>query len=150
MFKSMRGLASSHTGLQHRIGTVRLGTTTVEFAVVISVFLLFVMGLVEIGRGFMASHLLTNAARVGCRQGILQSQSTATITTAVNTVLSSQGVEGAITTVQVNGAVADASTAKSNDDITVIVSAPVASLTWVPVSKYLQGNISGQYTLRRE
>jgi Flp pilus assembly protein TadG len=108
------------------------------------------MGLVEVGRGFMVTHLLTNAARVGCRQGVLQNQSTATITTAVNAVLSSQGINTGSTTVQVNGAVADASTAKSNDDITVIVSAPVATLTWVPVSRYLQGNISGQYTLRKE
>jgi hypothetical protein len=59
-------------------------------------------------------------------------------------------VQGASTTVQVNGVVADASTAKSNDDITVIVSAPVDNLTWVPVSKYLHGSISGQYTLRKE
>jgi Flp pilus assembly protein TadG len=130
--------------------TPRSGTTTVEFAVVIPVFFVFVLGLVEVGRGFMASHLLTNAARAGCRQGILQSQSTSTITTAVNALLSRQGIQGATTTVQVNGVVADASTAKSNDDITVIVSAPVSSLTWVPVMHYLQGNITGQYTLRRE
>ena len=128
----------------------RSGTTTVEFAVVISIFLLFVLGLVEIGRGFMVSHLLTNAARVGCRQGILQNQSTASITSAVDALLATQGVQGAMTTVQVNGITADASTARSNDDITVSVSAPIASLTWVPVSNYLQGNISGQYTLRRE
>jgi Flp pilus assembly protein TadG len=128
----------------------RSGTTTVEFAVVISVFLVFVFGLVEVGRGFMASHLLTNAARVGCRQGILESQTTATITTAVNSLLATQAIQGATTTVQVNGVVADASTANANDDITVIVSAPVSSLTWVPVTNYLNGNISGQYTLRRE
>jgi Flp pilus assembly protein TadG len=128
----------------------RRGTTTVEFALVIPVFFLFVLGLVEVGRGFMACHLLTHAARVGCRQGILQSQTTATITTAVTDKLTSQGITGATTTVQVNGVVADASTANSNDDITVIVSVPVADITWVPVSRFLQGNITGQYTLRKE
>ena len=121
-----------------------------EFAIVISVFMFFVLGLVEVGRAFMVSHLLTNAARVGCRQGILESQSTTTITAAVNALLSSEGIQGATTTVQVNGAVADASTAKANDDITVVVSAPVTSVTWVPVNRYLTGSLTGQYTLRRE
>ena len=122
----------------------------VEFAVVISVFMLFVLGLVEVGRAFMVSHLLTNAARVGCRQGILESQSTTTITAAVNALLSSEGIQGATTTVQVNGVVADATTAKANDDITVVVAAPVTSVTWVPVNRFLTGSITGQYTLRRE
>src|SRR5262245_45885006 len=128
----------------------RAGATTVEFGIVVSIFFVFVLGLVEVGRGFMASHLLANAARVGCRQGILQNQSTATITSAVNGLLSTQGIQGATTTVQVNGTVADASTAMSNDDITVIVSAPVANLTWVPITRFLSGNLSGTYTLRKE
>jgi Flp pilus assembly protein TadG len=112
--------------------------------------LVFIFGLIEIGRGFMASHLLTNAARVGCRQGILANQTTDTIATAVNDLLSSQGIKGATTMVKVNGVVTEASTAISNDDVTVVVSAPVANLTWLPVSYWLRGTIAGQYTLRRE
>src|SRR5580692_4696098 len=93
----------------------RRGATLVEFAVVVPIFLLFVMGLVEIGRAFMSSHLLTNAARVGC----------------------SQGITGTTVTTYVNGVVADASTANPNDNFTVTVSAKVSSLTWVPVNRFL-------------
>jgi len=128
----------------------RPGAATVELAVVAPIFFLFVLGLIEVGRGFMTSHLLTNAARVGCRQGILQNQSTKNITAIVDSVLSSQGISGATTTVQVNGKVADASTAQSTDEITVVVSVPVANITWLPGGQYLKGNISGRYTLRRE
>lgn len=100
----------------------RRGATLVEFAIVISIFFVFVLGLVEIGRAFMASHLLTNAARAGCRQGIVEGQTTANITATVNSLLSSQGISGTTVTVQVNGAVADASTANANDNLTVTVS----------------------------
>jgi Flp pilus assembly protein TadG len=128
----------------------RLGTTLVEFAIVISVFLLFIFGLIEIGRAFMVSHILTNAARAGCRQGILESSATSDIDATVSSLLSTQGIQGATTTVKVNGAVVDASTANANDDITVSVSAPVSSITWVPVNQWLKGSITGQYTLKRE
>jgi Flp pilus assembly protein TadG len=128
----------------------RRGATLVEFAVVVPIFLLFVMGLVEIGRAFMSSHLLTNAARVGCRQGILEGQTTATISATVDSLLTSQGITGTTVTVYVNGVVADASTANPNDNLTVTVAAPVSSLTWVPVNRFLTGSITGQYTLRRE
>jgi Flp pilus assembly protein TadG len=128
----------------------RRGATTVEFAMVCPVFFLFVLGIIEVGRGLMVTHLLTNAARVGCRTGILQNQSTQQITTAVVNSLSQQGIRSEVTTVQVNDGVADASTAKSGDEITVIVSVPVGKVTWLPGGQFLKGNLSGQFTLRRE
>jgi Flp pilus assembly protein TadG len=128
----------------------RAGTTLVEFAVVIPIFLLFVFGLIEVGRAFMVTHVLTNAARAGCRQGILESSATSDVNATVSSLLTAQGIKGATTTVTVNGVVADVSTAKPSDDITVKVSAPVSSITWVPVNKWLQGSITGQYTLKRE
>jgi hypothetical protein len=53
-------------------------------------------------------------------------------------------------TVQVNDATADASTAQSGDEITVIVTIPASSVSWLPGSTYLNLNLYGQYTLRRE
>lgn len=128
----------------------RKGTTALQFAVVAPAFFALIFGLIEISRGFMAVHLVTNAARQGCRQGILANTSTQSITTVVNNLLTSQGIQGSTTTVQVNGASADASTANSNDQITVIVSAPVSSVTWVPGASFLKGSITGQFSLRRE
>ena len=45
----------------------RRAATAVEFAVVAPVFFLFVLGFIELGRGYMVQHLMTNAARQGCR-----------------------------------------------------------------------------------
>src|SRR5437899_11526723 len=111
----------------HRRRNPRAGINVVEFAVVVPVFFLFVFAIVEIARGFMASHLLTNAARSGCRLGILTGKSTDDIKTAVNSVLAGQTISGHTTTVTVNGKAIDASTAVSNDEITVVVSVPVAN-----------------------
>jgi Flp pilus assembly protein TadG len=128
----------------------RSGATTVEFAMVCPVFFLFIFGIIEVGRGIMVAHLLTNAARVGCRAGVIQNTSTQQITTAVVNTLSQQGIRSEVTTVQVNDGTADASTAKSGDEITVKVSVPVSRITWLPGGQYLNGNLSGQFTLRRE
>ena len=43
----------------------------VEFAIVLPVFLLLLLGIVEFGRAFMVYQVLTNAAREGARTAIL-------------------------------------------------------------------------------
>jgi len=130
--------------------TRRRATTALQFAFVAPVFFGLIIGIIEISRGFMCIHLLANAARAGCRQGVLASTSTATITSTVNSLLTSQGVNGTTTTVKVNGVVADASTAVSNDQLNVTVSVPVANVTWLPGAGVLKGTITSQFTLRRE
>ena len=128
----------------------RSGANTVEFAVIAPVFFMFILGLIEVGRGIMVVHLLTNAARVGARTGVIEGTSTAQIKTAVVNSLNQQGIASETTTVQVNDGSADASTANAGDEITVKVSVPVSQVTWLPGGQYLSGNISGQFTLRRE
>lgn len=129
----------------------RFGVTTVEFAVVAPVFFLFILGLIEVGRAIMVCHQLNHAARTGCRAGVLQGTSTSSIKSTTDTELSEQGVKGGTVTVAVNGSAStDASSAASNDEITVSVTVPVSAITWLPFARFLTGNLSGQYSLRRE
>jgi Flp pilus assembly protein TadG len=123
---------------------------TVEFAVVATVFFAMVLGIIEMGRGLMVAQLLTSAARVGCRVGIIEGKSTSAITGVATSYLSNLGINGDTATVQVNDGSADASTAQANDEITVIVTVPVTSITWVPGGIFPFGTLSGQYTMRRE
>ncbi len=129
---------------------MRPGATAVEFALVAPVFFLFVLGLIELGRGLMVQTLLANAARAGVRTGIVEGTSTSQITNVVTNVLTSQGISSDTATVEVNDNVADASTAQAGDEITVLISVPVSQITWIPVPKYLSGSLSAQYTMRRE
>jgi Flp pilus assembly protein TadG len=133
-----------------RSGPGRAGAAAVEFAVVGSVFVILVLGIIEIGRALMVEHLLTNAAREGARLGVVEGKSTSDITTATYAALSGMGISGDVATVEVNDNVADASTANPTDEITVLVSVPVSKITWLPVPKYLSGSLTAQYTLRRE
>jgi Flp pilus assembly protein TadG len=155
------GLASAHPtcGLEtmHASSSIpcrrrssRPGTAATEFAVVAVAFFIIILGIFELGRAFMVKHLLTNAARQACRTGVLQGRSSSQISTVAVNALTSQGISGDTVTVEVNDAVTDASAAKSFDEITVIVSIPMTSVSWLPGIRYVSGNLSGQYTLRRE
>jgi len=129
----------------------RRAVTVVEFAVVAPVFFLFVLGLIEVGRGLMVSHLLTHAARTGCRAGIIHGTSTSAIKAAVEAELAEQKLTGATITISVNGSSStDASAAVSNDVISVAVSVPISNNTWLPGGQFLSGDLGGQYSLRRE
>jgi len=122
----------------------------VEFAVVASVFFVIVLGILEVARGLMVSHLVSNAARLGCRTAILPGKSTEDITSVVKSVLTAEGVNGGKISVEVNDADKDAATAQAGDRITVIVSVPVKDVTWVPGGHFLSGNLTGRSSLRRE
>lgn len=131
-------------------GRKRHGAAVVEFAFVAPLFFMVVLGIIELARGYMAVHLLTNAARIGCRTGVVPGTSTNAIQTAVNNNLTAVGISGATTTVQVNGVTVEAANAVAEDRITVILSVPVNQVTWVPGGTYLSGNLSGRFTMRRE
>jgi len=128
----------------------RRGATLVEFALVVPIFVTLVFGIIDIGRGFMVQSLLNNAARAGCRVGILPGKATSDIQAAVNGAVAGQGINGASTAVLVNGSAVDASTAGSRDQITVTVSVPVGSISWLPGTHYLQGTIRGTFVMPRE
>lgn len=128
----------------------RRAVTALEFALVAPTVFVIILGIFELGRGIMVIHELTNAARIGCRVGAIEGTSTSTISAAVTANLSAVGISSDTVTVQVNDGSADASTAKANDEITVKVTVPVSSITWVPGGQHLVGTLSGQYTLRRE
>jgi Flp pilus assembly protein TadG len=125
------------------------GTAALEFAIAAPIFFLFVFAIFEFGRAFMVIDLLGNAARAGCREGVVQGKSTSGITTDVLSQLQSESVNGASVTVEVNGVVADSSTAKSGDVITVVVTVPVSSVTWTSTN-FLSGSLSGQSGLAKQ
>lgn len=128
----------------------RAGASLVEFALVAPLFFAFVFAMIDVGRGFMVESLMANAARAGCRVAVIPGRSTSDVGTAVDSALSGMGIAGYTTAVKVNGTAADASTAASGDQITVVVSAPVANVCWLPGAQYVKGTLSGQFSMPRE
>jgi hypothetical protein len=109
-----------------------------------------ILGTIELARGLMVRHILTNAARQGCRVGILPGNGNTQITAAANSTLTPLGISGDSISVQVNDGTKDAANANTGDEVTVTVSVPVSSVTWIPGWRYLGTSLSGRYTLRKE
>ncbi len=63
----------------------RRAASAVEFAIVAQIFFVFVLGFIELGRGFMVQHLMTNAARQGCRVAVIEGKSSSDVSAAVFT-----------------------------------------------------------------
>jgi Flp pilus assembly protein TadG len=123
----------------------------VEMAIVAPVFFTFVLGLVELGRGLMASSMMGNAARLGCRTGVLPNKQNTDVNAAVDGFLQGQGITGYTTTIQVNGnAKTDVSSAQTGDTITVQVQIPVANVSWLPGLQYLSGSLTGMFAMPHE
>jgi Flp pilus assembly protein TadG len=116
-------------------------------------FFVLVLGVVEFGRAFMVIELLNEAAREGCRAAIVEGTSSAQIKLAVTSFLTSASVDGTVASVTVNGTSIDSvetKTMPAYTEMTVMVTVPVSSITWVPNGFIPNGTLSGQYTMRRE
>ncbi|MCA9235373.1 MAG: pilus assembly protein [Planctomycetales bacterium] len=66
---------------------LRRGTTVVETAVVLPVFLFLFLAIIEFGHAQMVANILNSACRVGARMGSTEGVSTADITARVNQTL---------------------------------------------------------------
>jgi len=106
----------------------------VEFAVVAPVFLILITGIIELGRAIVVQQLLTNASREGARIGGYDTTNSAsTVTTAVNSYLSNVGISGATTTITPS----TLSSAKDGDSVSVKVSIPFSSVSYLPSPVYM-------------
>ncbi len=68
------------------------GQGLVEFALLLPVFLMLVMGVIDIARAFSNLQVITNAVREGARLGIIPTSAPAAVTTTVNNYLASGNV----------------------------------------------------------
>ncbi|MBI3864300.1 MAG: pilus assembly protein [Planctomycetia bacterium] len=114
----------------------RRGAAIVEFALVAPVFLTMITGIIELGRAIEVVQILTNASREGARVGSYETTTaTSTITTTVNSYLSQAGITGATTVVSPN----TPSGASNGQQVSVTVSIPFASVSWLPSPFFLGG-----------
>jgi Flp pilus assembly protein TadG len=134
-------------GMRRSASRLRKGTAVVEFAVVAPIFFLFVMGMIEFGRMVMVEQVITNAAREGARVGVLDNSTSSTVTTAANKYLTSAGVSSATVTCSPD----PPSSATYASPVSVTVSVPFNSVSWLPSPLFLGGKtLSYTATMRRE
>ena len=129
MFKSN---PNPYDRVAHQKTRTRQGAAAVEFAVVAPVFILLIVGMVEVGRGLMVQQILTNAAREGARQAIMEGATKSSVETIVTNYLSGSSISGGTVVVAPD----PPSDAAPRDPVTVTISVPVSSVRWMLMSKY--------------
>jgi len=139
--------------LQRRRRTCRRGTAVVEFAVVAPLLFSVVLAILEFGRGMMVAENLGGAARAACRAASLSGATTGSATVILQNDLNLTGITGTTVAMAVNGNSTDVGNAVSGDIITVTVTVPYSSISWLPTasSSYLQNiTLSGKASMIRE
>jgi Flp pilus assembly protein TadG len=114
----------------------RRGAAVAEFAIIAPLFLSLIAGVIELGRAINVVQVLTNASREGARVASFDSTTqTSTITTAVNSYLSNDKISGATTTISPSAL----SAVSDGQAVTVTVSIPFSSVSWLPAPFFLAG-----------
>ncbi len=131
--------------------SARRGAAAVELALLVPVLAALIIGMFEFSRGMMAKMTLCNAARKGCRTGILRQYGNAAIYNDALNIMRDNGYDSArfnppppsgsgtgtpigtitITVVDPDGnTLSEALDAPPGSKVTVQVSIPVSSVTW--------------------
>jgi Flp pilus assembly protein TadG len=121
----------------------RRGTACVEFAVVLPMLLIFVLGILEVGRGVEVFQILNAAAREGARQASTGTMTNAQVITAVTGVVQAAGLPTNHLTVTVSDLTSpgtDVSQATILDNLQVTVTLPYSAVQWSPTSYFLNAN----------
>jgi Flp pilus assembly protein TadG len=122
----------------------RRGAAVAEFAIVAPILVMCLMGMIELSRGIMVKVMLSDAARKGCRTGIQRDKQNSDIRFDCIDIMRDNKFDstkfnpdsiGSITIIVTdpNGiSLADVLDAPSGTKVSVQVSIPVSSTTWVP------------------
>lgn len=113
----------------------RRGAAIVEFALVMPVLFLLLIGIIEFGRALMVQQVLTNASREGARRAVIESATADEVEQLVRDYLATARVSGATISIEPTP-LADLG---FGDAVTVDVSVPYDSVSWIPSSWFLDG-----------
>jgi Flp pilus assembly protein TadG len=102
-------------------------------ALVLPFLAAILLGTFELGRAIIVKEVLSNAARKGCRTGISPGKDDTAVNADVTAVLTSHNLNAAQATIvtKVNDANVDVKTAQTGDKISVTVSIPYSSTSWL-------------------
>jgi Flp pilus assembly protein TadG len=136
----------------------RSGSAVAEFAFISPILALVIMGMIELSRGLMVKVTLSDAARASCRGGIHRGKANADIVQYCTDVMrynyfdSSKFNPNTIGSVTINVTDGNGNTVNGNESldappgsyVSVQVSIPVSSTTWVPSVFLSQGSLESE------
>ena len=117
----------------------RRGAALVEFAFVVPILFLLVFGLIEFSRMAMVYHVITNAAREGCRQAVLPGATASNVTTVVNSALNDGKVTSSSATVVITPS--NITSLDTGTPISVRVTVNYSAVSWIPSPDFLTNKL---------
>jgi Flp pilus assembly protein TadG len=119
-------------------------------AMIAPVFLMLVLGQLEMSRLGMVSQLLTTAAREGCRVAVVQGATQDRVNSRITAVLAGSGISvGTVTPTCTSGYTWN--TAPGGTPITVSLSIPYSRVSWLGTPYFLRNaTVSASATLSSE
>lgn len=149
---------NSLTKIRPSIRADRTGAAIVEMAVVAPVLILLVLGVLEFGRAFMASHLITNASREGARMAILDGNTNADVQTFIISELQAAlpvdpadvAVVFTVTQVEDGTTSTDITTAGQRDLIAVDVTVAFSEISWSNPNWLAGASLRGNSSMRKD
>lgn len=113
--------------------THRRGAAIIEMAVCFPIFMLILLGIVEFGRAFMVSQMLTNAAREAARTAVLEGTTNADVESLVDDVVTATvGVAPAQITTEIS--VTNRETGAVDTSATAVEDANTRDLVQIDIS----------------
>lgn len=131
----------------------RRGAAAVEFALVATVFFMFVFAIFEIGRLVMLQQIMGEACRQGARRAILENASESAIVTQVEDRLEANSIPGATVTITWSNKATQPNMANLGfqDPLTVRATVPYSDVSWLVPTWVVQGAVmEAQATMRVE
>jgi len=136
-----------------RRGKQRRGAAAVEFALVATVFFMFVFAIFEIGRLVMLQQIMGEACRQGARRAILENATESGVVTLVQNRLAANSIPGATVTITWANKATQSNMANLGfqDPLTVRATVPYSDVSWlVPTWVTQNAVMEAQSTMRIE
>ncbi len=127
----------------------RKGAAVVEFALILPVFGILMLGMLEVGRAVQVQQTITNAAREGARLAVVKDTTSTEVTAAVKSYLTNAGLSANAVSATTVTIVTTPGTDTDPGRATVTVSVPQASVAWIKNS-YITAPHEASASMRRE
>lgn len=131
----------------------RRGVAMVEFAIAIPIFILLIMGLMQIARGVMVRQLMVNAAREGARKAVIPGANAANVIASIEAYLNTASIRAPNKTVKIldsaGNVVSDLNTLISKDLIELELTVPYGEVAWGSFFNF-NANLKARVVMRKE
>ncbi len=121
--------------MSHPTPNTRRGAAVVEFAIVLPLLLLLILGAVEMGRGVMVQHILEESARAGCRVATMDNPTKQEVLDIVDLAMERARIENYTVTIDPD----PPGSATYKDAVIVSVSVPYDEISWLSGTEFLSG-----------